>query len=236
MTTAAAEEYELVLSVGDTTFLDYRSIKLKREVSKGERLKTELTNPDKARLRDLIQNPLRLTLLCNSWQSNEAKLPDTKAELYAQFVEQFYNWKRDRFPIKTRQQKELNKALGSLALKDIQESNSRFRLRESFISQELGYPDEENSLFYLALKLGWLNNVGIAAESSTKEKVYAFFHPTFQEYFAARAINDWDFFLPRDHVDKPVNGKEYRIFEPKWKEVILLWLGRENIAKEEKEK
>lgn len=31
MTTAAAEEYELVLSVGDTTFLDYRSIKLKRE-------------------------------------------------------------------------------------------------------------------------------------------------------------------------------------------------------------
>lgn len=31
MTTAATEEYELVLSVGDTTFLDYRSIKLKRE-------------------------------------------------------------------------------------------------------------------------------------------------------------------------------------------------------------
>ncbi len=31
MTTAAAEEYKLVLSVGDTTFLDYRSIKLKRE-------------------------------------------------------------------------------------------------------------------------------------------------------------------------------------------------------------
>ena len=31
MTTAAAEEYKLVLSVGDTTFLDYRSIKVKRE-------------------------------------------------------------------------------------------------------------------------------------------------------------------------------------------------------------
>jgi hypothetical protein len=31
MTTAATEEDELVLSVGDTTFLDYRSIKLKRE-------------------------------------------------------------------------------------------------------------------------------------------------------------------------------------------------------------
>ena len=31
MTTAAAEEYKMVLSVGDTTFLDYRSIKVKRE-------------------------------------------------------------------------------------------------------------------------------------------------------------------------------------------------------------
>ena len=31
MTTAAAEEYEVVLSVGDTTFLDYRRIKAKRE-------------------------------------------------------------------------------------------------------------------------------------------------------------------------------------------------------------
>ena len=31
MTNAAAEEYKLVLSVGDTTFLDYRKIKVKRE-------------------------------------------------------------------------------------------------------------------------------------------------------------------------------------------------------------
>jgi hypothetical protein len=31
MTTAAVEEYEAILSVGDTTFLDYRGIKVKRE-------------------------------------------------------------------------------------------------------------------------------------------------------------------------------------------------------------
>lgn len=31
MTTAAVEEYDVVLSVGDTTFLDYRSIKVKRK-------------------------------------------------------------------------------------------------------------------------------------------------------------------------------------------------------------
>ena len=31
MTTAAVEEYKVMLSVGDTTFLDYRKIKEKRE-------------------------------------------------------------------------------------------------------------------------------------------------------------------------------------------------------------
>ena len=31
MTTAAVEEYQTILSVGDTTFLDYRGIKVKRE-------------------------------------------------------------------------------------------------------------------------------------------------------------------------------------------------------------
>jgi len=31
MTTAAVEEYKVMLSVGDTTFLDYRNIKEKRE-------------------------------------------------------------------------------------------------------------------------------------------------------------------------------------------------------------
>ena len=31
MTTAAVEEYKVILSVGDTSFLDYRNIKKKRE-------------------------------------------------------------------------------------------------------------------------------------------------------------------------------------------------------------
>jgi HEAT repeat protein len=62
-------------------------------------------------------------------------------------------------------------------------------------------------------------------EANTDEAVYAFFHPTFQEYFAACAIDNWHFFL--NHVpDNPMQGI-YRIFEPQWKQVILLWLGRE---------
>ena len=65
------------------------------------------------------------------------------------------------------------------------------------------------------------------------------YHPTFQEYFAALAVEDWHFFL--NHIP-PEGGHGgtaptgvYRIFEKQWKEVILLWLGCEEVGKEEKE-
>ncbi|MGB3507762.1 MAG: NACHT domain-containing protein, partial [Microcoleaceae cyanobacterium] len=53
-----------------------------RENNKGDRLKVELGKEEKARVRDLVQNPLRLALLCRSWQLYEGSLPETKAELY----------------------------------------------------------------------------------------------------------------------------------------------------------
>ncbi|MDC0838298.1 HEAT repeat domain-containing protein, partial [Limnoraphis robusta] len=75
--------------------------------------------------------------------------------------------------------------------------------------------------------------VGVA-EENPREKVYGFYHATFQEYLAALAVEDWDYFLPKDHVDCPVEGKRYRIFEPQWKQVILLWLGRWDVAANDK--
>ncbi|MGI2903705.1 HEAT repeat domain-containing protein [Tolypothrix sp. VBCCA 56010] len=209
-------------------------------LSKGERLKAELDKAERGRLRDLVQNPLRLMLLCSTWQSEEGNLPQTKAGLYQQFVQQIYTWKQNCFSISTTEQKKLNNALGRLALRDIQEGVPRFRLLESFIIEELGAPDDENSSFYKAQQLGWLNHVGIAVESQSNEKVYAFFHATFEEYFAALSVNDWDFFLPRAHQNKPVKDKHtrekpYPIFESQWKEVILLWLGREDVKRKQKE-
>lgn len=199
----------------------------------GQQLRQELDKPGKERIKDLVKNPLRLALLCSTWNRwrDCGGLPDTKAKLYQGFVEKFYDWK-GKEPTNYTQREKLNRALGELAKLAIDQTESRFRLKHSLVCQVLGQPNEE--LFGLALKLGWLNKVGLAAESPD-ETVYAFWHPTFEEYFAALAVDDWNDFLPRNHVDSPVYGKRYRIFEPQWKEVILLWLGREEKDREEKE-
>ncbi|MBD2330082.1 SMEK domain-containing protein [Alkalinema sp. FACHB-956] len=192
-----------------------------------QKLKAALEQPGKERIRDMVKNPLRLTLLCYSWQLQQGELPETKAGLYEWFVDMFYKWDKGKVPIKlsAAKREELNCALGELAKEAIDQESSRFRLRERFINRFLGAADDEDSLFYLARQLGWLNCVGVAQENPL-ENVYAFFHPTFQEYFAAFVIDDWDYFLPSEHIDNPVGNQEYRIFEPQWREVILLWLGK----------
>jgi predicted NACHT family NTPase len=203
----------------------------------GIQLQQALNQPGKERIKDLIRNPLRLTLLCSTWHLREGKLPDTKAELYQQYVEEVYRWKEDEFPTTPEQRKQLNAKLKELALAAIDKEENRFCLRHKFVEGVLG--ERDGCVFQLALNIGWLNRVGVDAKNpNPNQPVYAFFHPTFQEYFAALAIADWDFFLPRahdNHNPQPVSER-YRIFEPQWKEVILLWLGREEVEKEQKEK
>ncbi|MEA5625046.1 HEAT repeat domain-containing protein [Nostoc sp. UHCC 0251] len=204
-----------------------------KDADKGQRLWQELDKPERQRIQDLVKNPLRLALLCSTWQGSDKGLPETKAGLYQQFVKQFYTWRKNRFRTTQEQRQKLNAALGRLAKRAIDTETFRFRLRHEFVSNELGDPEEEGSLFWLALKLGWLNQVGLAAESD-EEEVYAFYHTTFEEYFAALAVDDWHEFL--NHIpDNPALGV-YRIFAPQWKEVILLWLGREYVGEEEKKK
>ncbi len=203
------------------------------KAASGERLLQALNESGKERIRDLVRNPLRCSLLCRSWQVGEGKLPDTKAQLYDQFVETIYQWKDwtpEPFPNRSEAKRRLNKVLGQLARRAIDEEKYRFVLRNDFVSSELGEQDEP--LFRLALKLGWLNNVGKDPKNPLKN-VYAFYHPTFQEYFAAKAIDDWHFFL--NHILKNPSQGSYRIFEPQWKEPILLWLGLEELANEQKE-
>ncbi|MGB7059580.1 MAG: NACHT domain-containing protein [Geitlerinemataceae cyanobacterium] len=198
----------------------------------GERLMAELDVPERGRLRDLVRNPLRLALLCGTWQDGEAKLPETRAGLYQQFVDAFYRWKQHRFPTTEAQREGLNAALGRLAKWALDADISQFRLANRLVRQELSDSNPVGSVFELALRLGWLVDMGVAVNGNN-QRVYTFHQSTFQEYFAALAVGDWREFL--HHVpENPAQGT-YRVFEPQWREVILLWLGREDVEKEEKE-
>ncbi|MBD1998046.1 NACHT domain-containing protein [Leptolyngbya sp. FACHB-541] len=215
----------------------------KANSERGLKLQTQLRNPRNSRLRDLIRNPLRLTLLCRLWEFQEGELSQTKAELFAEFVKAFYYWKQDQYCVSQQQKEDLHHALGQLALQALEKNSSRFRIRRGLLERVFS---TKLDLLKLIIDLNWLNPVGNAAERPYEE-VYAFWHPTFQEYFAAIAINaetpeedSWSFFLPNSHIDCPVRTERgahpYRIFDPKWKEVFLLWLGRKDVEAVEKEK
>ncbi|MCL1471333.1 HEAT repeat domain-containing protein [Argonema antarcticum] len=195
----------------------------------GKRLTRQLKEPGKERIKELVRNPLRLSMLCQSWCVPEQELPETKAALYEQFTTYFFEWKQEEFQKKyqrvlTKTEKnKIKKVLAKLALAAMESANS-FRIEEDFAIDQM-----EEEWFNLAEKLGWL--VLVDRDIRTKEPIYSFLHSSFEEYFAALAIDEnvnyWDFFLPRNHINRPVTGKRYRIFEPQWKEVILLWLGRQ---------
>jgi predicted NACHT family NTPase len=209
----------------------------------GERLKTELANTERTRLQQLVRNPLRLMMLCTTWHEQES-LPATKAELYKRFASEFYKWNRSKwkkkdlnyafFPNTVAKQEKLNKALGRLACRALDEESSPFRLPHNLVSDELGDPDEDGSNFWLALNLGWLQ---VARDSDKPlDKVYTFLHPTFQEYFASVAIDDWHDFL--NHIPENPNhsNAKYRIFESRWQQVISLWFGRQDKRTSQQEK
>ncbi len=188
----------------------------------GSGLRQALNDPKRKRVRQAVKNPLRLALLCRTWAITQGNLPHTKALLYQQFVETIYEWKQDRFPTAIAQRHQLNHVLGQVALRALMQPATRFRLSHSFTQRAFA---ESLVLMPLALQLGWLNQVGIS--TATGEKIYAFYHPTFQEYFAAQAISDWRFFFDPAH--------HFPVFSPQWREVILLWLGRTDIVAAEKE-
>ncbi|MEG3844371.1 HEAT repeat domain-containing protein, partial [Microcoleus sp. herbarium14] len=195
------------------------------DAATGESLELALGESENSRLKELIQNPLRLWMLCQIWQTGGG-LPKTQAGLYAQFVDWVYRWKADEEILDQREAMDTALARLALAAMEQKEEVSQLRLRESWVLKVL----ESRPIFEAVKKLGWLNRV-----ERFPEAICVFYHATFQEYFSALAVDDWDYFLPRNHVNFPVVGKEYRIFEAQWKQVILLWLGLEGVNRKQKE-
>ncbi|MBE9144720.1 NACHT C-terminal alpha/beta 1 domain-containing protein [Planktothrix mougeotii] len=187
-----------------------------------EDLWAELNQPRYHRIKNLVSNPLYLTFLCRTWQPKR-QLPSTKAGL----IQWFLNTDYDRsIPESKKPQKQaLINSLEQLAKQAIE--RGEYLLSHSLVCSKLGESDED--LFKLAInQLGWLQRVSPYSEE------YEFLHDSFKEYFAAKAIPHRDYFLK--HIPQNPNQGTYLIFDPKWKEVILLWLGREDVDNEEKEK
>ena len=206
----------------------------------GEALCAALKESGRERIRDLVKNPLRLTLLCFNWYLQQGQLPETQAELYQRFVDRIYEWKQEQFPTTRAQRERLNQALAQLSLAAIDDKDTqgqtRFRLRQEFVNRFLqqSAAGETQTLWDLAREIGWLNQIGVDADDPT-QAVYAFYHPTFEEYFAALGIDDGRFFLNPVTRNPMAKNASYRIFKPQWRQVFLLWLGRKDVDKAQKD-
>ena len=197
----------------------------KDDTDRGEKLCQRLQLRNLRRIRQLVRHPLYLALLCRTWASAKGQLPATKASLYRQFAIAHYDWKQNLCPTPLGQRQELDRALSELALAAMKQSPSSFRMRRSFLERQ--FPDRPD-LLSLALKLGWLVRVGYSYIHG--EPIYSFYHPTFQEYFAARAIASWSEFFGLETA----TGTITPVFMPNWHETILLWLGRDDVRTEAK--
>ncbi|MGA1265110.1 MAG: NACHT domain-containing protein, partial [Prochlorothrix sp.] len=211
----------------------------------GQRLLQELQAPHQRHLQDLVQSPLYLALLCRLWSLTQGQLPPTKASLYQRWVEALYIWHQDRCPTSLQQRWQLNRALGTVAIAALQQPQQPYRLSQTLVHSAIAPHLDRLSL---ALQLGWLTPIGPVSPSL--EPGYRFYHPTFQDYFAAQAVNEARFWLgetdassPIAPIDRPsdpsgepskISPRDRSLREP-WRSVLLLWMGRGEVPEAAKE-
>lgn len=182
------------------------------------------------RIKELINTPLRIALLCRFWYQHNPHFPKTSTELYQELVTEFYQWQAEKVTTTLEMRTQLNQFLGKLALKAMQKKRYFTTLENHLIIEE----SEQNApLFQLAVKIGWLKLLGVVA-NQINQKIYTFLDNSFQNYLAALAIPDWRFFWSEELASNSLSS-DYPVFNQNWKNTILFWLGRDDILKIEKE-
>ncbi len=148
-----------------------------------ERLVNYLEEKGQERIRDLFRNPLYLYLLCKIYfERGLDKLPKTIVNLYESYLECFYGSLskiKNIYDDSPHDLYDLDKDLSKLALKAL-ENKSRYLMTKEFIIKTV-----KQSNYSLIITDGLLNIVDIDINN---KQIYAFFHPTFQEFFAAKEI------------------------------------------------
>lgn len=187
--------------------------------------------------REFIRLPLWLALTCLAWKRNPKQNLSTSNSLFAEFVDSYYDWKTHSSPPLPIEKTQLNKALGRLALLAMKEKQYQFSRKalENVLNDGQG-----DNLLDRLLNLGWLKHVR-ASEELTGQEYFAFFHGTFQEYFASQAIEaeQWaEYFFHHVPDDPSGPGACYncleRHWEQRWQRVALLWFGRKDVSDKQK--
>ncbi len=172
------------------------------------------------RLKDILETPQRLALLCRLWQQQYPHFPPNNYLLYEKLVSQFYQWQAEKLPTSFEQQQSLNQALARLALKTLQTSPDSSVIGYELIGEVIG---EKTPLWQLAIRIGWLKVI------DPHQKIYGFADDIFLEYFASKAIDKLDYFLPEP-------PKAFcPIFHRRWQRTMFFWLGRNDIAQNQKD-
>ncbi|ACB51915.1 hypothetical protein cce_2567 [Crocosphaera subtropica ATCC 51142] len=186
----------------------------------GEQLSSLLSKPHNQHLQQCLKNPLRLSLLCRWWQKNPQTLPQTRTTLYQVLVDEFYQWQAETTNISPQKQQQLNQFLTDLGWNHRQTGDPSAPISQAMI-------EGNQSLLSLSLQLHWLRPVRMATQQE-KENQYQFEDHTFEDYFAALAIDDGQFFLNAETTT-------LKLFSDQWQQILLFWLGRKDIGSEKKE-
>ncbi len=159
---------------------------------------------------DLTRNPLMLTVLAVvHW--NRKALPEQRAELYLEAVNYLLNTRPDPWQRTPLQREECLRRL-ALEMSDHAEGLQRRIGRDDaarIVADELGIDRTDGGAFVEAEEL----NSGLLVSRSEGE--VEFWHLTFQEYLAARALADID---PPGRWDR----LRPRLNDPQWNEIVAL--------------